>query len=288
MSNQTAIQPYDRIKGIMKRDDVISEFAKVLGGDRGAFGYISSVLSAVSNNDKLMTCSPKSIMVSAMRAATMGLSVDPSTGHAYLVPYKGECTLQTGYKGIYQMAIRTNKYRYINAGKLYEGQEMIEDQLTGAHHIEGSKLSDEVVGYFCSFKLLNGLSHVLYMAVEEIEAHAKRYSPSYSYKTSVWKSDFPAMAKKTVMRLCLLRWGYLDPTDRMVLETSDEIVSEDERFNFIEDGKLAADREFESEGAVLAELYGDEVDGAVVREADAETGELVTAAEIAGQADLGI
>jgi len=284
MTNETAIQPYEYIKAVMKREDVISEFAKVLGGDRGAFGYISSVLTAVSDNDKLLECSPKSILKSAMRAATMGLSVDPSTGHAYLVPYKGICTFQPGYKGIYQIAIRTNKYRYINAGKLYEGQEMIEDQLTGAHHIEGRRESDEVIGYFCSFELLNRVSHVLYMTVEEIQAHAKRYAPSYEYKTSLWKKDFPAMAKKTVMRLNLTRWGYLDPVDKAELERGEDIVSDDERFNFIDDGKLADAKEFENESSVMATLgFVDEVDGATVRQVDAETGEVIE-----GQAELGI
>ena len=42
------------------------------------------------------------------------------------------------------------------------------------------------------------------MTIEEIEAHAKKYSQTYrQYGTGLWKDEFDGMAKKTVTKLNL-------------------------------------------------------------------------------------
>ena len=212
----------------LKNDDIRNNFADVLGNQREAGAYISSVLLVVANTPGLQKCTLQSIYTSALRAATLRLSVDPSTGQAYLVPYKNKdgksiCTLIPGYKGLHDMAVRANKYRYINAGPLYEGQEMVEDQLTGACHIEGKAINRKVIGWFAAFEMFNGYSKVIYMSTEDIHAHAKRYNPAgYNSDKSKWKTDPAAMEKKTPLRLLLRKWGYLDPIDASTLEALEE------------------------------------------------------------------
>jgi recombination protein RecT len=80
---------------------------EVLGSNNTAAAYISSVIIAVGASEALQQCTPKSIAVSALRAATLGLSVDPALGKAYLVPFKNEATLVVGYKGLIDLATRT-------------------------------------------------------------------------------------------------------------------------------------------------------------------------------------
>jgi len=70
--------------------------------------------------------------------------------------------------------------------------------------------------------------------VEEIRAHGEKHSKTFSYSTSLWKTDFPAMARKTVIRLCLSRYGYLDPNDRLALSVSDETEAEDDEYVTVE------------------------------------------------------
>ena len=209
-----------KITTYMDAPIVKARFAQIMG-ERGASNYISSVLIAVADSKQLQECHPASIYTGALRAATLRLSVDPGVGQAYLVPFKGRATLIVGYKGLHDMAVRTNRYRYINVGRIYEGQEVDEDPITGFHSIHGSKTSNKVIGWIGAFEMLprfGGYSKTLYMTVEEIHEHGKRYSKSYDHSDSPWQTEPDKMEKKTVLRLLLRRWGYIDPADVKELE----------------------------------------------------------------------
>lgn len=222
---ETAIQKVSRF---MDAEIVKSRFAEVLGG-KSSGAYIASVIVAVKENEALMNCHPESIYTSALRAATLRLSVDPATGQAYLVPFSGRATLIVGYKGLYDMAIRTGKYRYINVGPIYEGQTVEENPITGFHSISGSptaeaKMNKKIIGWIGAFEMnpargqTTGFGKTFYMTVEEIHDHAKEYSKGYDNPKGVWKKETRKMERKTVLRLLLRRWGYLDPSDVTVLE----------------------------------------------------------------------
>lgn len=210
-----------RITNYMESAVVKSRFAQIMG-EKGASNYIASVLIAVADSRALQECAPISIYTNALRAATLRLSVDPGVGQAYLVPFKGRATLIVGYKGLHDMAVRTNRYRYINVGAIYEGQEVIEDQITGFHRIAGQRTgSNKVIGWIGAFEMLprfGGYSKTLYMTVEEIHEHGKRYSKSYNRDDSPWQTEPEKMERKTVLRLLLRRWGYIDPADVRELE----------------------------------------------------------------------
>jgi recombination protein RecT len=217
-----------KVQNYMENEIVKSRFATVLG-ERGAASYIASVLLAVANNESLQKCIPQSIYISALRAATMRLSVDQSTGQAYLVPFKDKATLIVGWKGLYDMAIRTNRYRYINVGKVFEGQEFVQDQITGYATIEGNKTSRKVIGYVAAFEMfppkgqVRGTGVVIYMSIEEIHAHKEKYSKGWTRSDSAWATNPEAMEKKTILRKLLRTYGYIDPQDEATLnEVEDE------------------------------------------------------------------
>jgi len=216
MTDQLAV-----IKKYVRSDEIMTRFREVLS-NREAPAYVNSVLLAVANSPKLMECTPQSIVSSCLRAATLRLSVDPSIGQAYPVPFKGKATLIVGYKGYIHMALRTNKYRDLNIGKVYEGQEVTEDQITGHIKLEGMRTSDKVVGYVGYFVLTNCYSKTIYMTVEEIHALAKKHSKSYGYDDSAWTTNTTDMEKKTVLRRLLTHWGVLDPHDANALEAIDD------------------------------------------------------------------
>jgi len=216
------------------RDEKVKErFSEILGKNDAA-SYIASVLLAVANSEKLQECTPQSIYISALRAATLHLSVDPILGQAYLVPFKQRATLIIGYKGLYDLALRTNQYRYINIDKVYEGEEIVFDRITGNAHLGGEKKSDIIIGFVGAFQLTSGFSKVIYMSVDEIEAHAKRYSKSYNLEDSLWKTEKPKMQRKTILRTMLKNWGYFDPRDAAIIG---EIEGENETI----DGEIKSD-----------------------------------------------
>ena len=248
-NNQLAV--FEKTKAIMRSEEVIQRFAEVLGTERSAKKYIGSVLLAVGQSDKLQECTTQSIMISGMRAATLKLTVDPSLGHGYIVPFKNKgvptATFIIGYKGLQQLALRTGKYRFINVATVYDGQAVEEDQLRGIHKIVGLPKYDKgkwiPIGYMLYFELRDGFSKTFYMTVEEIEEHAKKYSKTFDkvkkvwWSDSLWKTDFENMAKKTVIRLGLSRYGYFDADDYLTMSENDDSEFEELDDDYI-DGEL--------------------------------------------------
>lgn len=240
------------IREYMRQDEIVTRFAEILG-DYQASAYISSVLIAVAQSDNLQACTFQSIVSSALRAATLKLSCDPATGQAHLVPFKGKATLVVGYKGLYHMALRTGKYRYINIIEVHPGETVTENRLTGMHTITGTYTDhDNIIGIMVYLEMVNGFKKTVYMTVEEIAEHAQKFSKSYSFGDSVWKTNRRAMEKKTVLRLALSRWGYIDPNDQMYLNTSDDevdgVVSELPDVNIVPDEVINPDVAMEELG----------------------------------------
>jgi recombination protein RecT len=223
MTDQTAA--LTRVNEYFNNDIVRARMADILG-QQNAGPYIASVLLVVANNTKLQECSSGSIYSAAMQAATMRLSVDPTAGHAYIIPRKGRAVFQVGYRGLYFMAMRTGKYRYINVGKVYEGEEVEEDRLTGLHKITGQKTTNRRIGWIGAFEMVNGFAHTVYWTVEEVHAHARRYSQAYDRDDSPWRTETEKMERKTVLANMLKQWGYLDPTDRAALASIEEEQAE--------------------------------------------------------------
>lgn len=112
-------------------------------------------------------------------------------------------------RGMIQLAIRSGQYRYINAGPIFEGQTVKTDFLTGASTIEGEPSSASAIGYFAHLELLNGFSKTVFWTVQQMEAHAKKFSKSFALPSSPWKSNFDGMATKTMLRSLLSKYGIL-------------------------------------------------------------------------------
>jgi recombination protein RecT len=143
-----------------------------------------------------------------MKAATLGLPVDPAIGHAWIVGYfnkkakKKLAEFQIGYKGYVQLGHRTREYAIIHPGEIYEGQEIHRNQLTGQIILNGTQTGSKIIAFFVYVKLNSGYEDFEIMTTEEIIDHARHYSPSWEMPGSAWKDEreFPKMAKKTVIR----------------------------------------------------------------------------------------
>ena len=188
------------VKGLMDSPAVKKRFEEVLC--ERAPQYMSSIVNLVNSDTNLKKCEPMSVIASCMVAATMDLPVDKNLGYAWVVPYKDKAQFQIGYKGFIQLALRTGQYKAINVVEIREGE-----------LISWNPLSEEVeidlIGYAGYFKLLNGFEKTVYWSKEDMEAHAKKFSKTYNFKNSVWQTDFDSMAKKTVIRNLLSKWGIL-------------------------------------------------------------------------------
>lgn len=208
METNVTTQPQS-IQSLMNSPVVLGKINSCLGSEKKASAFASSVISIATGSQQLRNCNPMTILGSAMVAATLDLSIVPTLGLAYIVPYKGQCQFQLGYKGLIELAERSGQFKNIIDEVVYEGQLISKNKFTGEYVFdEDAKTSDKVIGYMARFDLINGFSKTIYWSIEEVEAHAKKFSQAYrSGYNSPWKSDFDAMARKTVLKALFSKYA---------------------------------------------------------------------------------
>lgn len=225
----------ERLKNALANPQIQQQFQNALKEKKD--GFISSLIDLFAGDKSLQECEPSAVILQALKAAVMNLPINKSLGFAWIIPYnvsfprvdengkfvfdeKGkkiwdsrkEPQCQIGYKGYIQMAIRTGQYKYINTDVVYEGEIKSRDKISGQIDLTGEpKQPLKVIGYFAYIELLSGFTKVMYSTVEEVKAHASKYSKSYkpTEASNIWVKEFDSMAKKTVLSYLLSHYGYL-------------------------------------------------------------------------------
>lgn len=210
----------EQFKNILNEKTIRAQLKNSLKEKSGQF--MSSMIDLYNSDTQLQNCDPQAVAMECVKAAALDLPIVKSLGFAYVVPYKGKPTFTIGYKGLIQLAQRTGKYKTINAGTVYDGELLGEDKLSGMLDLSGEKVSDEVVGYFAYFRLLNGYEKTIYMSKEDMQVYAERYSPSYNSKYSPWQTEFDKMAQKTVLRKLISTYGPMSVEMQKAVEADDK------------------------------------------------------------------
>lgn len=247
--------PVNMLNEVLSNKGIRTQLENALKNNASTF--CAALIELFSNDTKLQKCDPALVVKEALKAAVLRLPINKSLGQAFIIAYNNtktlengrkvkvyEPTFQIGYKGLYQLAMRTGQYRIINADVVYEGELRKKSKLTGEIDLDGERKSDKVIGYFAYIELLTGYHKALYMTVEEVATHAKRYSKALMYAKEVtvetliglsllpvvadsgslgWLGNFHGMAIKTVLRNLLSKYGYLSVELQQALD-SDEIV----------------------------------------------------------------
>lgn len=171
--------------------------------------FTRMVLSALSMNQRLAECTPQSFLGAMMTAAQLGVEPNTPLGQAYLIPYRNkgvmECQFQLGYKGLIDLAYRSGAVTIIQAHAVHENDEFeyelgLDPKLK---HVPATIDRGETIAYYAMFRTKDGGCGFSVMSREDVEAHAKKYSQSYGYAASPWKTNFDEMAKKTVLKKTL-------------------------------------------------------------------------------------
>ena len=167
------------------------------------------VLSALSTNPKLAETTPQSFLGAMMTAAQLGMEPNTPLGQAYLIPYWNsktktlECQFQLGYKGLIDLAYRSGEVSTIMAQVVYENDEFtysfgLEPKLV---HRPALRDRGNPQYVYAMFRTKDGGFGYEVMSMEDIRAHAQRYSKAYS--SGPWQTNFEEMAKKTVLKRVL-------------------------------------------------------------------------------------
>mgnify|MGYP004492652013 CR=1 FL=1 len=210
--------------------------------------FVASITSAVAVNPALQECEASTILAGALLGESLNLSPSPQLGQYYLVPFKqkekrnrqGElispettkATFVLGYKGYIQLALRSGSYKDLDVMEIKQGEFKGKDPRTGRPMFEF--MSDEeawekapTIGYMAFFEYLNGFTKMLYWPKAKMLRYADKYSPAFSsmayqrllngeipdkdmWKFSgFWYKDFDMMAKKTMLRQLISKWGLM-------------------------------------------------------------------------------
>lgn len=247
-----------QLKTLLGRDEVKNRFQEIMG--KKAPGFISSILSLTNGNALLQKAEPHSILNAAVVAATLDLPINPNLGFAAIVPYKNTAQFQLQYKGLVQLAMRSGQYKTINVSEVYEGEIKNVNRFTGDYEF-GERTSDMVVGYMAYFKLVNGFEKYSYMTVDEIKEHAARYSKTYQRGDGVWKDNFDAMAKKTVLKLLLSKFGILSIEMQRAQTFDQSSIKSDLTVTDVDDAEIEYvdnDSQMEARKALIEDVSGEE------------------------------
>jgi len=239
MANITNVSP---VVQLAKKDEVKRRFEEVFGDPNKAASFIASMINVVNSNPALQKCEPNSVMGGALVAAALDLPIDSNLGFAYLIPYGDKAQLQLGYKSFIQLAMRSGQYKNLHASEVYEDELEYYNPITGEVKFTDMKTwtqrskgkDDKIVGYYANFELINGFRKEIYMSKDEVKAHAKKYSKSYSRNSAnnIWQTDFNAMALKTVLKRLISKWGILSVEMQRAVKSDQGVIRD---INNIED-----------------------------------------------------
>ena len=246
----------------LTQDAIKKKINEVIGG-KGGQRFMTAILSAVTNSPALQECDSMSILNCAFLGESLNLSPSPQLGQYHMVPFKKKISKKgeepryitvaqfvIGYKGLYQLAIRSGYYKKINVLSIKEGELKYFDPLNEV--IEVELIQDErqrelarTIGSYAMFEYLNGFQKAMYWSYEKMQSHADQYSQAYSAEahqriingeipkenmwkySSFWYKDFDMMAHKTMLRQLISKWGVMSTELQMAMENDMAAIRDD-------------------------------------------------------------
>lgn len=238
-----------------------------LGDPVRAARFAANITSAVAVNPTLQECDAGTILAGALLGESLLLQPSPQLGQFYLVPFESKAKRDRqgnvikpaclkaqfvlGYKGYIQLALRTGQYKRLNVLEVKSGElggwDPFEERFHEMHFIEDfeKRAAIPTVGYIAHFEYINGFQKTLYWTADQMMSHADKYSPAFSaaaYKkllngeipqnelwkySSFWYKDFDGMAKKTMLRQLISKWGIMTAEMTMAYERDGHVMMPD-------------------------------------------------------------
>lgn len=200
------------LKSALKTDAVKVKFFDMLGSKSA--GFLTSIMNVVQNNALLQKADTNSILLAAAQAASLDLPINPNLGFSAIIPFndtrnhKCVATFQIMRDGWVELCLRTGQFEYIVNEPVYEGELVEKNRFTDTYIFDESKrTSDKIIGYMAAFKLTNGYKKTLFMTIDEVKEHGKKYSQTFRNNKGLWIDAFDAMARKTCLKLLLKKYA---------------------------------------------------------------------------------
>lgn len=185
------------------------EFAKVAIDPNIKFkAEANFALQALTNNEyllKVASANPQSLYDAVTNISAIGISLNPASKQAYLVPRKSKVCLDISYMGMMQLAQQSKSILWgqaiiVRKNDTFERQGIDKAPVHKFNDFDTSEERGEIVGVYSVFKLPNGdyLTHTMRISdVYDIRNRSESYKGG---NKSPWRSDEEEMIKKTCIK----------------------------------------------------------------------------------------
>lgn len=234
MSN---LQRFENLKQTIQHvQPQFDEIAKI----HGAVNYkkeSSFALQILNENDFLAgvaMSSPDSLKKAIINVAAIGLSLDPITKLAYLVPRKKTVCLDISYRGYIKLGTDCGAIKWAAAELVHEKDEYTFQGVNREpiHRFNPFEERGKLMGCYVLAKTHGGEFILTQMSAKEIFAIRDRSESWKSGGMSPWKSDESEMVKKTVIRRAYKSWPMTD--SRIRFDQAIDVTSEADPIDVIQ------------------------------------------------------
>lgn len=187
--------------------DKCVESVKTFATEQYFFRELNFALQAVNKNGylkKLVYDNKSSILSCVYNLSLTGLTLNPVTNYAYLIPRGGFCTVDVSYTGMIKLMYDTGLFNSLRAELVYENDSF--EYKTGTEVVinhSPNPFGDrgKMIGGYLVAELKNGSKIPKFMSIEDINK-TKGYSESFKKKgnNSIWGEWPEDMALKTIIR----------------------------------------------------------------------------------------
>lgn len=182
------------------------EIAKVVPRHIAPERVMKAALLAAIHTPKLLNCTQASFLEALMQAGSLGLDCSGTIGSGYLVPYGKTCTFIPGYRGLIDLARRSDQVFSIEAHVVYAQDDFIIEYGTDSKIVHKPYMKDdrrdEITCVYAVAKLKGGAVQVEMMTIADVK---KIQAMSAAGDKGPWKDHFGEMARKTVVRR-IIKW----------------------------------------------------------------------------------
>jgi recombination protein RecT len=213
----------------------------------------SSMVAMVQQTPTLQECEVSSLFNASLAGAAIDLPY--GFGYWYAIPFNNkkvghkQAQFQMGYKGLIQLALRSGQYSKIVVAEIKEGEVLDINDLTETYRFKQlsfeKRKNAKTIGYYAMFILSNGFLKETYWEYDRVLEHADTYSQAFKRTdyiklqnnqipqkdlwkySSFWYKNFDEMAKKTVLKSLLSKWGILSVEMQSAVQQDQAVYNSD-------------------------------------------------------------
>lgn len=197
--------PSDTVYDMLARPSIINQVKAALPQHLTAARILRVATTTLRRTPELGDCDPLSLVGCIIQAAGLGLEIDSTLGHAYMVPFRNhkngnrrEAQLIVGYKGFLALAHRSGKVSHFSAHVVHKNDAF--KFANGSHafleHIPTLDDPGEPIAVYAVIRTIDGAHDHEVIGWRKILECQKKYGT----RGGPWTTHLEEMARKTAIR----------------------------------------------------------------------------------------